>query len=289
MPDVLRSVSVLWRAIVEPHITNDLHEPIPDEPARRFVEAVARRAAREPVSHILGHRAFWRDEFEVTRDVLDPRPETETLVAAARDLVEPWRLDPVDWDAPEGEDGDCPDFEGTVLDLGTGSGCVLLSILRNHRYASGLGTDISEAALAVARRNADRLGLGERARFRRADWLDGIDGLFDLIVSNPPYIAQDEIAGLAPEVRDWEPRLALTPGGDGLDAYRVIAREAPARLAPGGWLLVEIGSTQGESVAALFRAAGLLDVRLRSDIDGRDRVCMARLGGNPPRMVDFGL
>ncbi|TFL17880.1 peptide chain release factor N(5)-glutamine methyltransferase [Jannaschia formosa] len=222
-------------------------------------EAVARRAAREPVSHILGRRAFWAHEFEVTPDVLDPRPETETLVEAAL----------------EGE-------LTTVLDLGTGSGCILLSLLAARPEAQGLGTDISEAALAVARRNAEALGLAARATFRRADWLSGIDGAFDLIVSNPPYIAAAEMAGLSPEVLR-EPHAALTPGGDGLDAYRVIARDAPARLAPGGRLMVEIGPTQADPVQDLFRQAGLADLRVQTDLDGRNRVVCGKI----PRQAHY--
>ncbi|PWJ21061.1 peptide chain release factor N(5)-glutamine methyltransferase [Jannaschia seohaensis] len=217
--------------------------------------AIARRAAREPVSHILGRRAFWKHEFEVTADVLDPRPETETLVEAAVSSA-----------------------LSSVLDLGTGSGCILLSILDAYPQARGLGTDLSPAALAVATRNAARLGLSDRAAFRQADWVDGIDGTFDLIVSNPPYIAEAEMAGLSPEVLH-EPHLALTPGGDGLAAYRVITRDAPARLAPGGRLMVEIGPTQGQAVHALFEQSGLTEIQLLNDLDGRNRV----VSGKKPR------
>ena len=210
--------------------------------------AVGRRAAREPMSHILGRRAFWKHDFLVTADVLDPRPETETLVELALGGT-----------------------FATVLDLGTGSGCILLSLLAERPEARGVGTDLSEAALAVARRNAALLGTGGRARFARADWLDGVAGAFDLIVSNPPYVAADEMAGLPPEVLH-EPRMALTPGGDGLDAYRAIARDAPRRLTPGGRLMVEIGAAQGAAVRALFAAAGLESVAVTRDLDGRDRV-----------------
>ncbi len=210
---------------------------------------IERRAAREPVSHILGRRAFWRHDFAVCADVLDPRPETETLVEAA--LAAPF---------------------ARVLDLGTGSGCILLSLLADREAATGLGTDASEAALAVARRNAASLHVAGRAAFVRADWLSGIDGTFDLIVSNPPYVAEAGMAGLAPEVRDWEPRMALTPGGDGLDAYRTIARDAPSRLAPGGRLMLEVGAGQAGSVAALLTAAGLIGVGTVRDLDGRERV-----------------
>jgi release factor glutamine methyltransferase len=194
----------------------------------------------------------------VTPDTLDPRPETETLVAAA--LERPfWRM----------------------LDLGTGTGAILLACLKGMPVAQGLGTDVSEAALAVAQGNAAALGLDRRTHFRRADWFRGVTGRYDLIVSNPPYIAADEMSGLAPEVRDWEPHLALTPGGDGLDAYRAIARGAPARLIAGGRLMVEIGPTQGRAVAALLAAQGMEAIRVLPDMDGRDRVVAAVMPGDP--------
>jgi release factor glutamine methyltransferase len=201
------------------------------------------------MGQILGHRAFWRHRFRVTPDVLDPRPETEALVAEA--LRAPFVR---------------------VLDLGTGSGAILLSLLADRPAATGLGTDVSAPALAVAAHNAAALGLADRAAFLRADWFDGVAGSFDLIVSNPPYIAEGEMAALAPEVRDWEPRLALTPGGDGLAAYRTIAAGAGAHLAPGGRLIVETGAAQGPAVAAIMAAAGLGPVRVLPDLAGRDRV-----------------
>jgi len=226
-------------------------EMTPDQDAA-FVAAVTDRAARQPVAQITGRRLFWGQWFRVTRDTLDPRPETETLVAAA-----------LEW----------PFLK--VLDLGTGTGCILLSCLKGMPIAQGVGVDISDAALEVAAENSRDLGLAERARFLRSDWFSQVNGAFDLIVSNPPYIAASEMAGLAPEVRDWEPHLALSPGGDGLDAYRAIARGAGARLTPGGRLLVEIGPTQGAAVRAMLLAAGLEDVRILTDMDGRDRVVAA--------------
>jgi release factor glutamine methyltransferase len=217
-----------------------------------FGDALTARAARQPVAQIIGRRLFWGLSFRVTRDTLDPRPETETLVAEA--LRAPFLK---------------------MLDLGTGTGCILLSCLKGMPMARGLGTDISDAALRVAMGNTRDLGLETRARFRQSDWFSEVTGAFDLIVSNPPYIAAEEMPALAPEVRDWEPHLALTPGGDGLDAYRAIARGAGARLMPGGRLLVEIGPSQGAAVAALFAAAGLEAVRVLPDMDGRDRVVAA--------------
>lgn len=232
-------------------LTLQLSEELPAEAEASFEALLARRERREPVSHITGRRAFYGRDFLVTRDVLDPRPETETLVELA--LSQPF---------------------ARVLDLGTGSGCILLTLLAERPAATGLGLDLSEAALAVARRNAGALGIG-RAEFIRSDWCERVTGQFDLIVSNPPYVAVDEMAGLAPEVRDWEPEMALSPGGDGLDAYRAIAACAPAHLAPGGRLMVEIGPTQGNAVSELFRATGLENIAVHRDIDGRDRVVCA--------------
>ncbi|MBY0350840.1 peptide chain release factor N(5)-glutamine methyltransferase [Tabrizicola sp.] len=217
-----------------------------------YDSALRARLMRQPVAQITGRRLFWGLSFRVTRDTLDPRPETETLVAEA--LSHPFLK---------------------MLDLGTGTGCILLSCLKAMPMARGLGTDISDAALQVAMGNTRDLGLEARARFRKADWFAGVTGAFDLIVSNPPYIAEGEMPDLAPEVRDWEPHLALSPGGDGLDGYRAIARGAGARLLPGGRLLVEIGPTQAAPVAALFAAAGLERVRVLPDLDGRDRVVVA--------------
>lgn len=217
-----------------------------------FQAMTTARAARQPVAQIIGQRMFWGHVFRVTRDTLDPRPETETLVAEA--ISRPITR---------------------MLDLGTGTGAILIACLKAMPLATGLGTDLSEAALAVAQDNAARLGVAARVQFQATDWLQGVVGPFDLITSNPPYIAEGEMALLDPEVQTWEPHLALTPGGDGLEAYRRIAKGAPAQLMPGGRLLVEIGPTQGAAVAALFAAAGLTGIRLLPDMDGRDRVVCA--------------
>ena len=219
----------------------------------RLQVALAARARHQPVSQIIGSRLFWGRRFRVTRDVLDPRPETECLIAAALEL--PF---------------------ARVLDLGTGSGAILLTLLAERPAASGLGTDISAVALAVARANAKSLGLAPSAAFSTADWCAGLAGPFDLIVANPPYIAADEMAGLAPEVRDWEPRLALSPGGDGLEAYRRIAAGVGPLLAPDGVLLLEIGPSQSAPVTALLTAADLRCGPTLPDLDGRDRVAVAR-------------
>lgn len=223
-----------------------------------FSAAVAARAARQPVSQIIGRREFYGLSFRVTPDTLDPRPETEVLVAAA--LERPFVR---------------------MLDLGTGTGCILLSCLKGMSVATGIGTDVSEAALAVAAENATALGLARRARFLRSDWFGAVPGRFDLIASNPPYIAEAEMVALAPEVRDWEPRGALTPGGDGLDAYRAIAAGAAARLMAGGRLILEIGPGQAEAVAALLTAQGFPAPEIRRDLGGRDRVVIATMPGDP--------
>lgn len=230
-------------------ITPALAEPLPEEAAARFVSHVNARAQRQPVSQILGRREFWGRRFRVTPDVLDPRPETETLVALALAGPAPWRL----------------------LDLGTGGGAILVSLLAAWPLARGVGTDVSAEALAVALGNARALGVAGRAEFLRADWTEGVTGPFELVVSNPPYVAEAEMPGLEPEVRDWEPRIALTPGGDGLEAYRRIAAGLDGLLAPLGRAFFEIGSTQGEAVAAVFAAAGF-KVAIHPDLGGTDRV-----------------
>ncbi|GAA6186971.1 peptide chain release factor N(5)-glutamine methyltransferase [Litorivita sp. NS0012-18] len=221
----------------------------------RYGQYLARRATGEPVSKITGKRAFWNHEFLVTADVLDPRADTETLVAKALER----------------------DFT-RVLDLGTGTGCILLSLLAERAQASGMGVDISPAALQVARENAARTGVGARADLRLSDWFDAVEGRFDLITANPPYITEAEMADLSPEVRDHDPHLALTPGGDGLEPYRIIARAAPAHLAPQGRILVEMGWRQGPQVAQIFAQAGFRDIETVQDFEGRDRVTCAALG-----------
>jgi release factor glutamine methyltransferase len=243
--------------IAPDRVTLILPDAMEPDALAAFETLVDRRVTREPVSQITGRRAFYGRAFRVTRDTLDPRPETELLVTAA--LERPFVK---------------------MLDLGTGTGCILLSCLAGMPFATGTGTDISEPALAVAAENAAALGLERRARFLRADWFAGVNGRFDLIVSNPPYIAEAEMAGLAREVRDWEPRSALTPGGDGLAAYRAIAAGAGARLMAGGRLLLEIGPTQGEAVSELLRAQGFDAPEIRRDLDGRDRVVIALRTGD---------
>ena len=233
-------------------LTLVLNEPLQSDAGAAFEAAIEKRVSRQPVSQIVGKRAFYGRDFRVTRDTLDPRPETELLVELA--LRRRFKR---------------------VLDLGTGTGAILITLLAEREGASGLGTDMSEAALSVARDNARAIGLDDRAQFLRADWFKGVTGHFDLIVSNPPYIAEHEMASLTPEVRDWEPTAALTDFADGLSAYRAIADGAFAHLTPEGAVMVEIGWQQGRAVSDLFRQAGFGSVSVHPDLDGRDRVVVA--------------
>ena len=235
-----------------------LEEAQPADEAPRFDALIARRAAREPLSHLLGTVGFWTLELEVSADVLTPRPDTETVVEAALEAVS-------DRSAPR-----------CVLDIGAGSGAILLALLSELPNAAGVATDISPAALAVARSNAQRNGLAERITFVETSWADGVDGAFDLVVSNPPYIASAVIETLEPEVKDHEPRLALDGGPDGLGPYPHLLAEARRLLKPGGAAVFEIGCDQGDAALALAREAGAQAARLRQDLAGRDRALMAR-------------
>jgi release factor glutamine methyltransferase len=235
-------------------IVTDPYRPLTPEQAETLQDYVARRAAREPVSHILGRKGFWKIMLGVTKDVLTPRPDTEVIVDSVLAAFDEHRR-----------------FQ--MLDLGVGSGAILLAILAERPNAKGLGIDISEEALAVARENAANLGLAKRVALLRGDWTEGLgDETFDLVVANPPYIPSAHIETLDPEVRDHEPRLALDGGEDGLDAYRLLAPEILRVLKPDGVFAVEIGFDQSAAVEALFRAAGAEDVRTRKDLADRDRV-----------------
>lgn len=213
-----------------------------------------RRSRREPVSRILGRKGFWKIMLSVTPHVLSPRPDTEVLVDLALKTF------------PEGR-------PFTVLDMGVGSGAVLLSVLAERPAARGLGTDVSPEALAVARENAANLDLNDRAAFMRTSWASGLgDASFDIVLSNPPYIPSADIDGLDPEVKDHDPRLALDGGPDGLAAYRELAPEILRVLKPGGTFAVEIGSEQAADVSTLFRDAGAFNVSTVRDLGDRDRV-----------------
>jgi release factor glutamine methyltransferase len=235
-------------------------DAIDADAAATFEALVARRRAGEPVAYLVGQRGFWRFDLEVTPDTLIPRADTERLVELALERLpssQPLRL----------------------LDLGTGTGAIALALAFERPRASVIAVDLSPGAAAVARRNADRLGLAERVAVREGAWFAPVPGeVFDLIASNPPYIeAEDPHLGLG-DLR-FEPPAALASGLDGLDDLRAIVRDAPAHLRPGGCLLVEHGWRQGGAVRALFHAAGFVDVETALDLEGRDRVTLGRWGG----------
>ena len=215
-----------------------------------FDSYIARREGREPVSRIIGSREFYGRSFAVTPAVLDPRADTETLIGAALEVLKPGDL---------------------ILDLGTGSGAIILTLLAERPGTSGVATDQSAAALDVARANAVELGVAERVVFVEGDWFEPVAGAFDIIVSNPPYIRDGDIAGLAPDVRNFDPWAALAGGADGLDAYRRIAEGAPAHLAAGGLILLEIGAGQADGVAAIFGRNGFERDAAVKDLGGHVR------------------
>jgi release factor glutamine methyltransferase len=287
MPDSVRqaffeTASVLWEAGIETpeldarlllcHAAALTHESfvarageaLQPEAAVRLEALVRRRASREPISRITGTREFYGRSFLVDESALDPRPDTETLIEAALALIEKTgrREEPL-----------------RLLDLGTGTGCILVTLLDELPKARGFGTDLSPAALRLAEANARRLGVADRASFLASDWLDAIHGEFDLIVSNPPYIASGEIKRLAPEVAHHDPYLALDGGADGLEAYRRIAAGAARLLAPKGAILVEIGASQAPAVAGLLHDGGFLVANdgPSFDLGGRPRVVVATM------------
>ena len=221
----------------------------------------ARRLAREPVARIVGRKEFWGLSFKVNADTLVPRPETETVVEAALAAL------------------DCDGRKSSalhIIDLGTGSGALLLALLSELPRAYGIGTDISFAALRCARDNADILGLSARVSFAVCDYGSALAGPADVIVSNPPYVARADIAGLEAEVRDFDPRRALDGGPDGLDGYRAIASDARRLLSPGGILVVELGQGQRDAAASIFAATGLEPVAAQHDLSGIPRALVMR-------------
>lgn len=219
----------------------------------RFEALITARCQRQPVAQLTGQRDFYGRTFKVTSDVLDPRPETELLVDVA--LKRPF---------------------ASILDLGTGSGCILISLLAENATATGLGIDISAPALRIAQENATALNVANRLHFHLSNWFHAVSGVFDLIVSNPPYIAAAELPNLAPEVRDWEPLQALSPGEDGLAVYRLLAQHTSPYLTPGGRLIVETGASQAQDVADLFSAAGFFSIEIADDLAGHGRVVSAQ-------------
>lgn len=237
---------------------------------------ITRRAGHEPVSRILGEREFWSLTFKVTEATLTPRPETETLVEHAVARV---------------RERGRQDAALRVLDLGTGTGCLLLAVLSELPQSRGTGIDISPGAVAVAADNASALGLDGRARFQIGDWSAGLSGPFDLILSNPPYIAATDRVALPPEVSGFDPPGALFAGADGLDAYRAIAPEIARLLAPEGIAVIELGQGQEEDVIEVFRRAGLVHDGTRADLAGipRSFCCRRGEGMNPQKIVGNGV
>jgi len=240
--------------VTRTEIVTDPYRELTAEQEAMLEDYLARRSRREPVSHIIGRKGFWKILLQVNKNVLTPRPETEVIV------------DEVLKAFPE-------QMPFSMLDLGVGSGTILLAVLAERPAAKGLGVDASDEALAVAKDNAANLDLNTRAAFMHGDWTTGLgDATFDLVVSNPPYIPTAVIETLEPEVRDHEPRLALDGGTDGLDAYRQLAPEILRVLKPGGMFAVEIGYDQSNDVEALFNAAGAQQVRTVKDLSTHDRV-----------------
>ncbi|HGG05307.1 MAG TPA: peptide chain release factor N(5)-glutamine methyltransferase [Aliiroseovarius sp.] len=225
----------------------------------RFEAMLSQRIAGKPVSRIIARRAFWGRDFLVSPGVLDPRPDTETLIAAALNLGPPQRL----------------------LDLGAGSGIIAVTLLAEWPEAVATATDISPDCLMVVRSNATKHGVEARLSIVQSDWFEKVTPAFDMILSNPPYISEREMAALAVEVKDHDPHIALTPGGDGLGAYRAICADVVQYLTPLGHLLVEIGPTQAAAVAGLMEAGGLRQIRVLPDLDGRDRVVIGQKPADP--------
>lgn len=256
VPDPARDARLLLAhaaSVDAARVTLIAPEEIAPEISERYEQLIALRAVRVPVSHLVGERAFYGRNFKISREVLDPRPETESLIEAA--LAVPF---------------------DRVLDLGTGSGCILVTLLAERSQATGVGVDLSEGACLQASANAVLHGVADRLDIRQSDWFGAVDGRFDLIVSNPPYLAQCEMKDIAPELALHEPAMALTDGADGLSVYRLIAQNAQGYLSAQGRVLAEMGWQQGPAVHAIFEDAGWANVAILPDLDGRDRVLRAQ-------------
>ena len=235
-------------------LTLELSQTLTPKVIAHYDEFIAQRCAYKPVSRILGYRDFWGRRFSITSDVLDPRGDTETLISTV-----------------------LPHSAARVLDLGTGSGVLAITLAAEWPKATVVATDISSKALQVAQNNAETLGVAGQVQFSQSDWFDNITGTYDLIVSNPPYIADAEMSQLMPDVVNFDPKIALTPGGDGLGPYRIIAKMSPQFLNAGGAVAVEIGRSQGPSVVELFQKAGFSQIAIQRDLDCKERVVFAKL------------
>ena len=251
--DVMRDLRILAAHVSQvdaSRMTLHMHDEVTEKQREHFKLLVNRRMSNMPISKIIQKRLFWGREFEVDLNVLDPRGDTETLIAACL------KLGPQD----------------KVLDLGTGSGAIGLTLAAEWPLADVMCTDISDEALDVARLNMKSFDVADGVRLLRSDWFEAVEGRFDLIVSNPPYIALEEWGGLDFEVRGFDPRMALTDEADGLSCYRVIVAQAGAYLEKDGHLMVEIGHAQGRDVQDLYAAAGFTQITCLPDLAGRDRV-----------------
>jgi release factor glutamine methyltransferase len=222
-----------------------------------FQDMIDKRIAHMPVAYIVGHKEFWSLDFMVNSATLVPRPESEHIVERALQIV------------PK-------NAQGRILDLGTGSGCLIISLLMERSCLTGVGVDLSPQALDMARANAAHHGVEHRCTFVVSDWASTVEGRFDLVIANPPYLSADELAAADPEVRDHEPALALSPGTDGLEACRAIAVSLPNLLLPGGWAVLEIGAGQGDAVTALLESVGLDSIGIGLDLAGLPRIVSAR-------------
>ncbi len=239
----------------------NFNQQLPEDILSKFRAMIDRRAAGEPLQYITGHQEFFGFDFEVTPDVLIPRPETEMIVEETIRLVQVDRI-----------------ARPVIIDVGAGSGCVSVALARELSAARVIAGDISEPALRVARRNAARHGVEDRIAFVASDLLDAFveEGFTDFILSNPPYVSEEEFHSLQREVRDWEPRLALTDSGDGLSVYRKLLEEAPSRLKPGGHLILEMGYTQSEKILAMVDHQVWGTVRPLDDLQGIPRTIVLR-------------
>lgn len=234
-----------------------------DETAR-LAALTERRLAGEPVARIIGEWEFWGMEFALSPDTLIPRADTETLVETALQELDARNLRQTPL---------------RILDLGTGTGCLLAALLKELPNATGIGIDIAQGAVETARANLARHHLGERSDVRQADWTDGLEESFELVVSNPPYIADSVVSSLDVEVREHDPVRALNGGSDGLDFYRRLARDLPRLLSPGGFAVLEIGYDQAQTAAGVFRQAGLMVERPVQDLAGNPRALIVRMHG----------
>ncbi|MFT8353622.1 MAG: peptide chain release factor N(5)-glutamine methyltransferase [Gluconobacter japonicus] len=230
--------------------------------ATRFEDAVARRAAREPLAFIVGETGFWTLDFHTTPDTLIPRGDSEALIEALL-AVRPDRAAPL-----------------KILDLGTGTGCLLLSALSEYPQAWGVGVDLSAGAAALARRNASRNGLQDRSCFLAGNWDSALAGRFDVVISNPPYIETADVPDLMPEVSQYEPERALDGGQDGLDAYRLLCQALPSLLVPGGHAILEMGLGQIDAVSEIGRANELREVARQNDLGGIVRALVLQWSEN---------